>query len=206
MDGAQADQDIESMVESFKERLEPLESGDAVLVLTDNRTGARYCECHVKAAKLNELGTTDVPLDPNHPDYRANRQLTDDDAFEAMRQDALDRRSFSNIVAEYIPSDGDERPLKIIGGQHRFTAIEQALKSGVDELHGLKVYFGLNMTQRLDVSAYLKYEHHRIRSIVGSPEGNVSRTQSARLVPRRWTIPARPGFRRHESTRWPVNS
>jgi hypothetical protein len=54
-------------------------------------------------------------------------------------------------VAEYLPADGDERPLKIIGGQHRFTAIQQALEVGIDELHGLKVYFNLDMIQRLDV-------------------------------------------------------
>ena len=151
MDGGQLIQDVDSVLQIFKLELEPVEKDNALLVLTDNRTGAHYCECHVRAEKLVSLGTTDVPLDPNHPDYRANRELTDDDAFDAMRRDALERRSFSNIVAEYIPSEGEERPLKIIGGQHRFTAIKQALQSGINELHGLKVYFGLDMNQRLDV-------------------------------------------------------
>jgi hypothetical protein len=41
--------------------------------------------------------------------------------------------------------------LKVIGGQHRTKAIEEALSKGVDEYHGLKVYFGLDSAQRLDV-------------------------------------------------------
>lgn len=152
MDGAQdTSQDSEAIAAAFEKDLQPLESGNVLLILTDNRTGASYCECHVRAEKLINLGTTDVPLDPTHPNYRANRELTDDNAFEDMRRDALERRSFSNIVAEYMPAEGESRPLKIIGGQHRFTAIQQALESGIDELHGLKVYFGLDMNQRLDV-------------------------------------------------------
>jgi hypothetical protein len=145
------DKSIQELVEQFRLVLEPHEQGDAILVLVDNRTGAHYCECHVRGSKLVERGTTDVPLDPNHPSYRANRKITDDEAFEDMRKDAVARRSFSNIVTEYVPGDGDAKPLKVIGGQHRFAAINEALEEGVDEYHGLKVYFGLNMSQRLDV-------------------------------------------------------
>jgi hypothetical protein len=142
---------IQELVEKFRLDLQPLEQGDAVLVLVDNRTGAHYSECHVRGSKLVERGTTDVPLDPDHPSYRANRKITDDEAFEDMQKDAVTRRSFSNIVTEYVPSDGDPKPLKVIGGQHRFAAINGALEAGVDEYHGLKVYFGLDMSQRLDV-------------------------------------------------------
>lgn len=118
-------------------------------MLVDNRTGAHYCECHVRAAELIKFGTTDVPLDPlNQPDYRANRTLVDKPAFRTMKADAMQRRSFSNIVTEYIAGNA---PLKVIGGQHRFGAIREALAKGVNELHGIKVYFGLDMAQRLDV-------------------------------------------------------
>ena len=50
----------------------PLEAPN-VLLITDHRTSARYCECHVKASKVIALGTTDVPLDPEEQaEYRAN--------------------------------------------------------------------------------------------------------------------------------------
>ena len=80
-----------------------------------------------------------------------------------MKEDALKRRTFSNIVAEYVP--GTDQPLKIIGGQHRIEAIRYAVENNVDELQGLKVYFGLDMKQRLDVQEY-KYQLRCIRDMV----------------------------------------
>lgn len=132
--------------------LRPLETADQLVILEDYRTGATYCECHVKGSKIIELGTIDVPLDPDEQaDYRANRELVENAAaFARMKDDASKRRSFSNIVAEYTADHNPAKPLKIIGGQHRFTAIKYALESGVDELHGLKIYLGLTMDQRFD--------------------------------------------------------
>jgi hypothetical protein len=136
----------------FRKVFEPLEATN-VQVLQDHRTGASYCECHVKATKLIELGTTDVPLDPEEQaEYRANRHIVENaPAYAQMIEDAKQRRSFSNIVAEFTREFDAIRPLKIIGGQHRFAAIKAALLAGVDEYHGVKVYFDLNMEQRLDV-------------------------------------------------------
>ena len=121
--------------------------------MVDQRTGARYCECHLKGSAIISLGTTDVPLDPEEqPDYRANRDIVvNNAAFQTMIRDAKQRRSFSNIVAEYTKEFDSEHPLKIIGGQHRFEAIRAALPDGIDEYHRVKVYLGLDMTQRLDV-------------------------------------------------------
>ena len=68
-----------------------------------------------------------------------------------MIEDAKLRRSFSNVVAEFTTEFDKTHPLKIIGGQHRFEAIRAAQASGIDEFHGVKVYFDLNMEQRLDV-------------------------------------------------------
>jgi hypothetical protein len=68
-----------------------------------------------------------------------------------MKEDALGGRAFSNLVAEYTKENDPDRPLKIIGGQHRFEAIKAALAANVDNYHGVKVYLGLNMDQRLDV-------------------------------------------------------
>jgi hypothetical protein len=91
-------------------------------------------------------------LDLDEPEYRANRNLVlNASAFATMKDDALKRRSFSNIVAEYMVKPDAAHPLKIIGGQHRFEALRSAHHNGIDEYHGLKVYFNLSKQQRLDV-------------------------------------------------------
>jgi hypothetical protein len=134
---------------AFEDEFQPHERG-ALVLLHDNITGAQYCECHIRASKLVALSTIDAPLDPLQPGYKANRQLlTNEPAFIRMKEDALKKRTFSNIVAEYAP--GTDHPLKIIGGQHRIEAIRHAVENGIDELQGVKVYFGLDMKQRLDV-------------------------------------------------------
>lgn len=144
--------DTSEMVHEFVQKCAPAE-GSSLSVFVDARTNARYCECHLRAKTVIELGTTDVPLDPEEqPDYRANRELVEDHAaYEKMKEDAKAHRTFSNIVAEYTVAFDPDHPLKIIGGQHRFNAIKEALDTGVDELHGLKVYFALSAEQRLDV-------------------------------------------------------
>jgi hypothetical protein len=137
---------------AFALEFEPYEYETKLFVFTDKRSGARYCECHIKGSKLISLGRTDVPLDPDQPEYRANRELvTNHAAFAKMQEDARAGRVFSNIVAEYTKEFDPEHPLKIIGGQHRFEAIKGAVEAGVDEYHGVKVYLDLDMDQRLDV-------------------------------------------------------
>jgi hypothetical protein len=136
----------------FLAQFSPLENPH-VLLLVDHRTGALYCECHIFASNLIELGTIDVPLDPDEqPEYRANREIVENaPAYARMIEDAKLGRTFSNLVAEFTTEFDEDRPLKIIGGQHRFEAIRAALAKGVDKLHGVKVYFDLNTEQRLDV-------------------------------------------------------
>lgn len=141
-----------ALLNEFAAECEPIESGESLRRLVDERTGAHYCECHIKGSKLIRHGTTDVPLDPEEPEYRANREIEEDDvAFQEMKDDARQKRSFSNIVAEWTKEQDADHPLKIIGGQHRFGAIKEALEQGVDVLHGIKVYFALDMQQRYDV-------------------------------------------------------
>ncbi|HEX3808944.1 MAG TPA: hypothetical protein VHW02_04525 [Rhizomicrobium sp.] len=150
---AATDAEIQQLVNEFIDELQPVEGADGLKLFTDNRTGARYAECHVYGKKLVEFSTTDVPLDPEtQAQYRANRNVVTDDAtFVVMKVDALQRRSFSNLVTEYTKEIGSEKPLKIIGGQHRYEAIRLAAEKGVNEIHSIKVYFGLDMAQRLDV-------------------------------------------------------
>ena len=143
-------EDYAGEIEAFVTLFAPLECNNLTF-LRDHRTEAVFIECHISASKLIEFGTTDVPLDAEgSPDYRANREVVEDHtAFEQMRTDALEGRRFSNIVAEF--SEEADQPLKIIGGQHRFKAINDALEEGVDFEHGVKVYFKLDNEQRLDV-------------------------------------------------------
>jgi hypothetical protein len=144
--------DLTEVLEDFFDSCSPLES-DAVYLLLDARTNARYTECHIRASTLVRLSTIDVPLDPEEqPDYRANREIVEDAvAYQAMKDDAIHGRSFSNIVAEFTRHFQSDVPIKVIGGQHRFTAIKEALDSGVDQHHGVKMYFALDPEQRLDV-------------------------------------------------------
>jgi hypothetical protein len=143
----------EDLVQEFIEQFDPVESADVFHLFVDARTLALYSECHMQAGKLIPLSTTDAPLDPDEqPEYRANREIVaNHEAFITMKADAQLRRSFSNIVAEFTTEFDEEHPLKIIGGQHRIQSIQEALERGVNEVHGVKVYFGLSPEQRLDV-------------------------------------------------------
>jgi hypothetical protein len=137
----------------FAEEFVPLESKESLLLLVDKRTGANFCECHIKGSTLMALGTIDAPLDPeDQPDYRANREIRlNHPAFLKMKEDARQGRTFSNIVSEYTKEFDAAHPLKIVGGQHRFQAIQDAVENDIDEYHGVKVYFNLDMNQRIDV-------------------------------------------------------
>jgi len=143
---------IDAMLASFNDSFNPLEKNHEYIII-DKRTKAIYFECHIKASSLINLSTIDVPLDPDtQAEYRANRDVVEDhNAFIIMKQDALKGRSFSNIVGEYNTRYESAHPFKIIGGQHRFIAIKEAFENGIDEYHGVKVYFHLDTTQRLDV-------------------------------------------------------
>jgi hypothetical protein len=144
--------EIEKLILSFAESFN-IQEKESITVHTDNKTFAFYIECHVHSSDVIGKGTIDVPLDPeNQPEYRANREVVEGNvAYVKMIEDAQNRRVFSGIVAEFNPDYESESPLKIIGGQHRYLAIEKALDKGVNEYHGFKIYFGLNTEQRLDV-------------------------------------------------------
>ena len=143
---------INAEVEKFMGEFKILET-DSIHILLDTRTNAFFCECHISATDLISSGTIDVPLDPDsQPDYRANREANiEHTAFQKMVDDAINKRTFSNIVCEYNHTYQKNKPIKIIGGQHRYLAIETALKQTIDEYHGIKIYFHLDKIQRLDV-------------------------------------------------------
>lgn len=145
-------QKIEGIVSNFIASFAPLEK--KLIVMTDYCTKAFYVETHILAEKVLELGTTDVPLDPEEQsEYRANREIVENHtAFIKMKEDARAGRTFSNLVAEYSVDTDEEKPLKIIAGQHRFLAIKEAYEtSEINHYHNVKVYFGLDTNQRLDI-------------------------------------------------------
>jgi hypothetical protein len=141
------------ILNSFVDIAKPLEINESIHLLIDERTGDFYCECHVMGSSLERYGSIDVPLDPDEQaEYRANREIVrNHTAFLEMQRDAKQRRSFSNIVAEFLPEDAENLPLKIIGGQHRFEAIRDAVTESVDVYFGVKVHVMLTKEQRLDV-------------------------------------------------------
>jgi hypothetical protein len=143
---------VRELIEDFVEVCLPVDTRP-LLLMRDKATGSVFLEVHISASRLVPVATVDVPLDPDEQgEYRANREVVEDHvAFAKMKEDAKNLRTFSNIVCEFTRTFDEEFPLKIIGGQHRFTAIKDALDSGIDEHHGLKVYFALDPEQRLDV-------------------------------------------------------
>ena len=80
---------VDSLVVEFLAACEPLEKTDIVYVFVDARTGARFCECHIRASKFIPAATVDVPIDPEHQEeYRANRDLVEShQAFKDMKLD-----------------------------------------------------------------------------------------------------------------------
>ena len=131
-------EEIKKAIDEFCNVFNPTEG--VLYIFEDTLTKAIFSECHVSADKLIFKGTVDSPLDAeNQAEYRANRDVVADNiAFLQMKEDALRKRSFSNIVAEYNVAFDEQHPLKIIGGQHRFIASEEALSKGINQVHGLK--------------------------------------------------------------------
>lgn len=143
---------IKDIVNNFETIFSPLD--EETIVMTDFCTKAFYIETYILAEKIIDYGTIDVPLDPEEQsEYRANREIVEDHgAFIKMKEDAKNGRTFSNLVAEFNTSFDKDNPLKIIGGQHRFIAIKEAFDSNdINHHHNVKIYFGLDNNQRLDV-------------------------------------------------------
>ena len=138
---------VDDLVTKFFEACEPLEKDDLVYVFVDARTGARFCECHIRASKLIPLATTDVPIDPEEQEeYRANRDLVEDhQAFAVMKDDAVKRRSFSNLVIEYSTDYNEEFPLKRRRLAIRKQLLQRVLSGGCVgvRLSGVPLVFNL---------------------------------------------------------------
>ncbi len=69
-----------------------------------------------------------------------------------MEEDAKEGRSFEDMVLEYDKSYRSSKPLKVYGGQHRIRAITNSLNDVNDIFHGVRVYFYLNRSQKVEIA------------------------------------------------------
>lgn len=150
-------QDLVSDIVEFMSKMPLVENKLSIplLISNDKKSNSFFTECHLKASDLIKYTDKDLSIDPElQEEYRANRKLEPDNRyFLQMVEDAKNGRSFSDLVIEFNTSytENKSKPLKILGGQHRDEAIKRALKEGVDVVHGVKVYFGLNKNKRAEI-------------------------------------------------------
>lgn len=143
-------------IQQFLKAFKPLElKVDTPLILfQDEKSKASYIVCHLDGKTIASKADLDAVLDPmESEDYKLNRGLyLDTYAYRKMEKDALFGRSFEDLVIEYDASYRPHIPLKVFGGQHRVKAIAEALKKKISQYHGVRVYFGLDKDQKLDIA------------------------------------------------------
>jgi len=126
-----------------------------LIILNDKKTKAFYTECHIKAEELVKKGDKDAVVDPeNQEEFKLNRNIQEKhSAFLDMVEDAENGRQFSDIIIDFNLSYRKNIPLKILGGQHRFVAVERAIKEKkMNQYHGIRVYFNLDVQQRVEIA------------------------------------------------------
>ena len=129
-------------------------NGMKLLLLFDKRSCAFYINCHLDSKTLVSKTDLEAVLDPTESeDYKLNREIyTDTYAYRLMKSDALRGRSFEDLVVEYDTTYRPDIPLKVFGGQHRIMAIKEAVKKGMVVVHGVRVYFGLSIEQKINIA------------------------------------------------------
>lgn len=145
---------------NFIEMIKPYEikSGTELILYCDEKSKAYYLVCHLDAATLVALSDLEASLDATDEDviYKLNRDVTEDKfAFKSMEDDALNGRSFEDMVVEFDTSYREDKPLKVYGGQHRIKAITSAVKQNPKQNaipHGIRVYFCLSRDQKVEIA------------------------------------------------------
>ncbi len=148
------DADTASVLDEFFTSIPILEKNlkTKPLVLFDSKTKVFYTVCHIKKKDFVLLADKDAVIDPDYQeDYKLNRDLQPNNPdFKTMVSDAGKGRQFTDIVVDYNTQYKSEKPLKILGGQHRTKAIEE--KSSDESVHGLRVYFNLDKDKRAEIA------------------------------------------------------
>lgn len=150
-------QDVLKRTRDFLDHFHPNEvkQGAKLGLYLDQRSGAFYVTCHIDGRTLAQNCDTEATIDGDEEDeiYKLNREITEDQAaYIAMEKDALNGRSFEDIVLEYDTTYRAKKPLKVYGGQHRLRAITKAEQTKGEILHGVRVYFGLSREQKVEIA------------------------------------------------------
>lgn len=149
-----------SRVKNFISTIKPYEikHGTGLVLYFDQKSKAYYLVCHLDAATLVSLSDFEASLEASDEDviYKLNRDITEDkSAFKSMVEDAVNGRSFEDMVVEFDTSYRKDKPLKIYGGQHRVRAITNAItqiKEQNSTPHGIRVYFQLTRDQKVEIA------------------------------------------------------
>jgi len=158
-DAEPVDEATQAQIELFYESIETYEReiGRGLIILKDEKSGALYTECHIRAKELINNRDLNAQVNPN-PDeeeesFKMNRDVQKTHpAFKRMISDSKNGRQFSDLVIEFNNSSyRPTKPLKILGGQHRILAIEASLEEK-NRVHGIRVYFNLSTTQRIEIA------------------------------------------------------
>jgi hypothetical protein len=149
--------EIIDSVNDFLDNFQPYEIklGAPLVLHLDEKSNSYYIICHIDAYTLVSHIDLRASLDGSEGGeiYRLNREISETHiAYRQMARDALDGRSFEDLVIEYDPSYRSDYPLKAYGGQHRLRAITNAIKSQKDILHGIRIYFNLDRDQKVEIA------------------------------------------------------
>lgn len=144
-------------LDAFFEMFQPYEmkKGTKLCLHWDEKSQGFYFVCHLEGRVLTQFCDSDASLEGEEDDeiYKLNREITEDQsAYITMEADALEGRSFEDIVLEFDTSYRPKKPLKVYGGQHRLRAIAKAEKEKGGILHGVRVYFGLSREQKVEIA------------------------------------------------------
>jgi hypothetical protein len=132
-----------------------IKNGSRLVLCFDEKSGAHYLICHISASTFASHCDFEASLDGTDEDeiYKLNRDITEDEAaYKVMEKDALQGRSFEDMVIEYDTSYRSNLPLKVYGGQHRIRAITKAEKQKGSTVHGIRVYFNLSREQKVEIA------------------------------------------------------
>lgn len=146
-------------LKNFIDMIKPYEikNGAELILYCDAKSKAYYLVCHLDATTLVTLSDFEASLEATDEDviYKLNRDITEDKAaFRSMEEDALNGRSFEDMVVEFDTSYRKDKPLKVYGGQHRIKAITSAIKQNQQIItpHGIRVYFCLSRDQKVEIA------------------------------------------------------
>jgi len=156
------DEETLNQIELFYQSIPTLEKEmeKGLIIFKDKKSGAHYSECHIKSSELVKYQDIDSLINPKEredseeqDEYRMNREIIESHpAFRAMISDAKEGRQFSDLIIEFTYDYKPKIPLKVLGGQHRIEAIRRTLKDNPNTVHGIRVYFNLNISQRIELA------------------------------------------------------